>query len=887
MGLAASSGHDNDELIDKLVDANIVSDFGSPGRIHISAPCIYGNVLECLNLQEGNSFLNVGSGTGYLSTVAGYLLGGNGTNHGIEIHSNIVDYARELVTETLHRPETQCYDWAVPEFACGNGLYLSPSHYSKYDRVYCGAAVPASHRRILWELLKIDGILVMPYDDQLLQVRRQATNVFEVRIITSVSFSDFILPTEEETSNELYSNAPSFIRIPTLQFLCALTIRKIIRSAVGANHKIHIRNFVSQQPERTHDEHVVVEYRDGEQPVAHQPHFDNLQPPFREILAIVGADFAAENENENENNDEGEGIDPDRRRRLARERFRMVWFRHHLRAHIANRRMERRRMYEAEAREEGSEREDDQNSDAEINNWNGNSESSGSASLSVTNNDVADTSIDVTEPNSDGGSSTGRSKKRSLVEHEGENSSSAKRRNDDDNGQKEIMETDPVDDYNYRENKNQPGDESGATNIDKEPLITEPGKTSSHECENNQTKCPEETRSLDGSIPSTENEAESVNCWPEEVVQQSQDLHRKTENNEDGMENTAIGRKKSIPGNNQRMNHQDLVSVPNNLALENSTLDQGKNEENDLELSNPINQTIQNKNSEVPNETSGKKLVNNLTNNEVLCRKSDKIEESFQTELRNDKMIWQNNELYKNIAETCSTSLHNANNQTNEELIDTSSYFVETNENSVIKPEQNNIRFSSAKKEEKSDDIVEDVDSDNGNDSDDDDDSNDGDDDDNDSDNDNDDDSEVDGHSNDNSSSSGAEEQENAAEGDSDNSFNVNREENELYLAIRQTTQSMADAVGHQANRNPENNDESDSSANEYHDAMDGESTSPHRSDAGDELQTEEEKQRERGRLEERGQQMNDIRTFASIFESRIMELPLNRALKEYIKYLC
>lgn len=89
-------------------------------------------------------------------------------NHGIEIHSNIVEYARSLVAETLHCPETQCYDWAVPEFTCGNGLHLSPSHYSKYDRVYCGAAVPASHRRILWELLKIDGILVMPYDDQVI-----------------------------------------------------------------------------------------------------------------------------------------------------------------------------------------------------------------------------------------------------------------------------------------------------------------------------------------------------------------------------------------------------------------------------------------------------------------------------------------------------------------------------------------------------------------------------------------------------------------------------------------------------------------------------------------------------------------------------------------------
>lgn len=80
---------------------------------------------------------------------------------------------------------------------------------------------------------------------QLLQVRRQASNVFEVKIITSVSFSDFIPPTEEETSKELYSSAPPFNPIPTLQFLCASSIRKVIRAAVAVNHKIHIRNFVS------------------------------------------------------------------------------------------------------------------------------------------------------------------------------------------------------------------------------------------------------------------------------------------------------------------------------------------------------------------------------------------------------------------------------------------------------------------------------------------------------------------------------------------------------------------------------------------------------------------------------------------------------------------
>ncbi|VDO32232.1 unnamed protein product [Onchocerca flexuosa] len=49
-------------------------------------------------------------------------------------------------------------------------------------------------------------------------------------------------------------------------------------------------------------------------------------------------------------------------------------------------------------------------------------------------------------------------------------------------------------------------------------------------------------------------------------------------------------------------------------------------------------------------------------------------------------------------------------------------------------------------------------------------------------------------------------------------------------------------------------------------------------------MQTEEEKKHEQERLEERRRQLNDIHIFASIFERRIMELPLNRALKDGIE---
>ncbi|KAG0718710.1 Protein-L-isoaspartate O-methyltransferase domain-containing protein 1 [Chionoecetes opilio] len=255
MGGAVSAGVDNDDLVDNLKGANYITtpllervfravDRGDyftaenreqayrdnawkKGNLHLSAPCIYAKVMEGLQLADGHSFLNLGSGTGYLSTMAGLIVGPSGVNHGVELHADVLKYSSDrLEGFKKNSPAIDAFTFCDPQFVQGNCLCLPPD-VRVYDRVYCGASCPESREQYMKSLIKPGGVLVMPINDQLVKMTRHGPDAWETESLLPVSFSSLVMPDA--------NHPPATITLPCVNFLsdlqdlCRQQIRAILR----------------------------------------------------------------------------------------------------------------------------------------------------------------------------------------------------------------------------------------------------------------------------------------------------------------------------------------------------------------------------------------------------------------------------------------------------------------------------------------------------------------------------------------------------------------------------------------------------------------------------------------------------------------------------------
>uniref|UniRef100_A0A671LFM7 Protein-L-isoaspartate O-methyltransferase domain-containing protein 2-like n=1 Tax=Sinocyclocheilus anshuiensis TaxID=1608454 RepID=A0A671LFM7_9TELE len=259
MGGAVSAGEDNDELIDNLKEAQYIrsdlvehafraidradyylEEFRDSaykdlawrhGNIHLSAPCIYSEVMEALDLQPGLSFLNLGSGTGYLSTMVGLTLGAFGVNHGVELHEDVIEYAYQKLDFFIKTNDSfDRFEFCEPSFVVGNCLEIAPES-RQYDRVYCGAGVQREHEDYMKKLLKVGGVLVLPLEEKLTKITRTGYNTWETRKIIAVSFAPLVLPKQRENGKLRAVSLPAMFEVRSLQDLARISIRHNLKKS--------------------------------------------------------------------------------------------------------------------------------------------------------------------------------------------------------------------------------------------------------------------------------------------------------------------------------------------------------------------------------------------------------------------------------------------------------------------------------------------------------------------------------------------------------------------------------------------------------------------------------------------------------------------------------
>ena len=136
--------------------------------VHISAPHIYGTALEALELepQSAQSFLNLGSGTGYLSCMVANILGPHAVHVAVEVHASTILHAQESMAQWQAANQDSSVAQLPPlEWIHGNALEIDTQHgeaVTGFERIYVGATVPRRKLQKIAQLLRPGGILVGP-----------------------------------------------------------------------------------------------------------------------------------------------------------------------------------------------------------------------------------------------------------------------------------------------------------------------------------------------------------------------------------------------------------------------------------------------------------------------------------------------------------------------------------------------------------------------------------------------------------------------------------------------------------------------------------------------------------------------------------------------------
>ena len=193
----------------------------SPIRVHahqfnISAPHIHARALDALDLQSGEHFLDVGSGTGLMAVYGSLLVGLTGQVLSMDVKDSCIDLSKQFLLKLREGSEEYCKAASMVDFQLGD-IFIPRSHLDgHFEKIYIGAACPSDRLLYLTNLLKSGGSMVVPSESEFLLIRKRSDGSLSRACLTSVSFTPLDVPTDDVVVSALIAAEAKRIKhIPT------------------------------------------------------------------------------------------------------------------------------------------------------------------------------------------------------------------------------------------------------------------------------------------------------------------------------------------------------------------------------------------------------------------------------------------------------------------------------------------------------------------------------------------------------------------------------------------------------------------------------------------------------------------------------------------------